>query len=216
VNRWCLSYHGYEPESEQLREALCTLGNGYFGTRGAAPESAADGVHYPGTYVAGLYNRLCTDVEGREVENESNVNVPNWLPLTFRIDDGPWFSIDEVEVLDYEQTLELQRGVLIRRTRFRDSSGRTTTTAGSPCRSRPRISAFGPRSPTSDPSTWRSTTASGDSTPAARSTSRGDATVSGRSGVSSQMQRPPSATPRVQSSVASTVRTVKVSPPGSG
>jgi alpha,alpha-trehalase len=127
AGEWDLTYRGYDPEKEQLREALCTLGNGCFGTRGAAPESTADGVHYPGTYVAGLYNRLSTDIGGRQVENESNVNVPNWLPLTFRIDDGPWFSIDEVEVLDYEQTLELRRAVLIRKIRFRDEAGRETS-----------------------------------------------------------------------------------------
>ncbi len=27
---WSLVYEGYEPEKEGLREALCTLGNGYF------------------------------------------------------------------------------------------------------------------------------------------------------------------------------------------
>ena len=74
-----------------MREALCTVGNGYLATRGAAPESA-DGVHYPGTYVAGCFNRLRTEVAGQMVENESLVNVPNWLPLTFRAEDGPWLG----------------------------------------------------------------------------------------------------------------------------
>jgi alpha,alpha-trehalase len=35
---------------------LCTLGNGYFATRGASPESEADEIHYPATYLAGGYN----------------------------------------------------------------------------------------------------------------------------------------------------------------
>ena len=30
-------YQGYDPGQEGLREALCTLGNGYFATRGALP-----------------------------------------------------------------------------------------------------------------------------------------------------------------------------------
>lgn len=34
MNRWILGYDGYDPEAEGLREALCTLGNGYFATRG--------------------------------------------------------------------------------------------------------------------------------------------------------------------------------------
>jgi trehalose/maltose hydrolase-like predicted phosphorylase len=46
-------------------------------------------MHYPGTYLAGGYNRLVSEVAGRKVENEDLVNMPNWLPLTFRIDDGP-------------------------------------------------------------------------------------------------------------------------------
>jgi trehalose/maltose hydrolase-like predicted phosphorylase len=59
---------------------LCTLGNGYFATRGAALEAAAGAVHYLGTYVAGVYNRAVSRVGGREVENEDLVNLPNWLP----------------------------------------------------------------------------------------------------------------------------------------
>ena len=34
MNDWTLSYEGYDPSEEGLREALCTLGNGYFATRG--------------------------------------------------------------------------------------------------------------------------------------------------------------------------------------
>src|SRR3954453_1396157 len=55
---WILEFDGWDPADEGRREALCTLGNGRFATRGAAPESAADDVHYPGTYAAGCYNRL--------------------------------------------------------------------------------------------------------------------------------------------------------------
>ena len=52
---WTLHYENVAPRHEGLREALCTLGNGYFATRGAAPESHADGVHYPATYIAGCF-----------------------------------------------------------------------------------------------------------------------------------------------------------------
>lgn len=34
---WVWGYEGYEPKEERLREALCTLGNGYFATRGPHP-----------------------------------------------------------------------------------------------------------------------------------------------------------------------------------
>ena len=57
MQNWKLKYDGLRKEQEGLREALCTLGNGYFATRGAAEESKADGTHYPGTYLQGGYNR---------------------------------------------------------------------------------------------------------------------------------------------------------------
>jgi alpha,alpha-trehalase len=126
VSTWTLAYEGFDPGEERLREALCTLGNGYFATRGAAPETAADGVHYPGTYVAGCYNRLVSQVGGREVENEDLVNVPNWLPLTWRPQDGDWFDLRAAEVLDYRQEVDLRRGVLTRFLRARDQRGRVT------------------------------------------------------------------------------------------
>ena len=117
---WDFTFEGYDPQSEKFREALCTLGNGYFATRGAAPESKAGQVHYPGTYAAGVYNRLVDDVSGTTIDNESLVNLPNWLPLTFRVDGGSWFDIDEVTLLSYRQTLDLRGAVLTREFRFRD------------------------------------------------------------------------------------------------
>ena len=126
MNPWTLAYDGFDPSRERLREALCTLGNGYFATRGAAPEAAAGAVHYPGTYVAGCYDRLVSQVAGRQVENEDLVNVPNWLPLTFRPEGGQWLNLDELEVLDYRQELDLRRGMLLRVLRTRDNQARVT------------------------------------------------------------------------------------------
>lgn len=124
---WTLAYNGFEPDLEGLREALCALGNGYFCTRGAAEWADADEVHYPGTYLAGGYNRLTTEVSGRLVENEDLVNMPNWLCLTFRIEDGDWFDLGAVELLSYQQKLNTRDGVLTRSMRFRDGEGRETS-----------------------------------------------------------------------------------------
>lgn len=124
---WNFTFEGYDPATEKLREALCTVGNGYFATRGAAPESKAGQVHYPGTYAAGVYNRLFDTVSGVTIDNESLVNLPNWLPLTFRVDGADWFDIDDVTVLSYRQTLDLRGAVLTREVRFRDSAGRTSS-----------------------------------------------------------------------------------------
>ena len=123
---WLLRYIGYDPATEGLREALCTLGNGYWGTRGAAAESCDDGVHYPGTYLAGVYNRVQTDLGERIVEDEHLVNAPNWLPLGFRVADGDWFDPGHSQLVTYLQELDLRRGVLTRVIRCRDEAGRTT------------------------------------------------------------------------------------------
>ncbi|WP_199433746.1 glycoside hydrolase family 65 protein [Qaidamihabitans albus] len=123
---WLLSYGGDSPESVATREALLTLANGYAGVRGADPESAADGVHYPGTYIAGLYNRLTSTVQGQQRQDESMVNLPNWLPLTFRVDGGPWFGAGYGEVAHQHLALDLRRGLLIREAVVTDEAGRWT------------------------------------------------------------------------------------------
>ena len=126
ASAWSLVFDGFDQASEGIREALCTLGNGYFATRAAASWAVADGVHYPGTYLAGGYNRLRTNVAGRVVENEDLVNFPNWLPLNFHIADDGWFDARTTTILSYRQELDLQHGILLRTTRFEDQRGRRT------------------------------------------------------------------------------------------
>ncbi|MCX6270297.1 MAG: beta-phosphoglucomutase family hydrolase [Bacteroidetes bacterium] len=123
---WWITYHSYEPEKEGTREALLTVGNGYLGTRGAMEENNASGINYPGTYIAGLYNRLITPVAGHDVENEDFVNIPNWLCLTFKIDDDDWFDINTTTILSVERRLNLYSGLLRRYLVVRDDKGRET------------------------------------------------------------------------------------------
>ena len=123
---WRLVYEGYDPHQEPLREALCTLGNGRFATRGAAEWAADDGIHYPGTYIAGGYSRLTTDVADRGIVNEDLVNFPNWLTLGFHPADGHELHDPSNQLHDYRQELDLQRGILHRAFTVRDSSGRET------------------------------------------------------------------------------------------
>jgi alpha,alpha-trehalase len=123
---WTLDYDGFEPDKEKLREALCTLGNGYFASRGAAPESRAGPNHYPGNYLAGVYNRRESRIADHAIENESMVNVPNWLCLSFGIGEDEWFDLEEVEIDSYRQELDLRKGVLRRKVRFTDGRGHRT------------------------------------------------------------------------------------------
>lgn len=126
-NNWSLVYDSFIPEQEGMREALCTLGNGYIAVRGSATESIADDIHYPGCYLAGGYNRLETEIAGRVVENEDLVNCPNWLPISYRIDGGEWFVLKAVALIDYHQELNIKEGTLQRKILFTDAHGRKTT-----------------------------------------------------------------------------------------
>jgi trehalose/maltose hydrolase-like predicted phosphorylase len=124
---WVLAYEDFDPAREGIRESLCALGNGYFETRGAAPWARADDIRYPGTYLAGGYNRLRTNIAGRVVENEDLVNFPNWLALEFRIADEDWFDERKVRILSHRQELDLRSGLLSRAIRFEDGKGRRST-----------------------------------------------------------------------------------------
>ena len=124
---WVFGYDRFDPDDEGHRETLCTLGNGYVATRGAAEWAAADDVHYPGTYLAGGYDRLVSDVAGRPIENEDLVNLPNWLWLQHRTGDGEWFDLRRVTIEDYRAELLLDRGLFQRTIRYRDTDGRETT-----------------------------------------------------------------------------------------
>ena len=121
---WVLTYEGFDSEEEKLREALCTVGNGYMGTRGCFEGEKASAVHYPGTYIAGVYNNLTTRIEDRKVFNDDLVNCPNWLPIEFRIGGGNFVSPLELEVLSYVHTLNMREGVMERSIVCRDTMGR--------------------------------------------------------------------------------------------
>jgi alpha,alpha-trehalase len=121
---WRWTYTGYDPAEEPLRETLCATGNGYITTRGSLPESVHDDVHHPGTYLAGVYNRLTDEVAGRSVENESMVNVPSWLPVTITADDGMPFDVEHCEVLHHHLELDLARSLLVRQSRLAHPDGR--------------------------------------------------------------------------------------------
>jgi beta-phosphoglucomutase family hydrolase len=124
---WSLVYEDFNPPREGMREALCALGNGYFAIRGTPPWARADAVYYPGTYLAGGYNRLRTPVDGRVVENEDLVNFPNALSLDFQIEGDDWFDLRTTKILSYRQDLDLRRGMLLRTIRFEDKQGRRST-----------------------------------------------------------------------------------------
>jgi len=131
---WLLRYFDYEQESERSREALLAVGNGYIGTRGALEESSANKVNYPGTYISGLFNRLVSKVGDRDVENEDFVNITNWLPVSFRINEEDWFAFNpdaSQKLLKMNRTLDMYSGELSREMELEDEKGRITRVGSS-------------------------------------------------------------------------------------
>jgi trehalose/maltose hydrolase-like predicted phosphorylase len=126
VKGFSLAYDGFDAAEEGLREALTSTGNGYLCARGTAEWEDADDVHYPGTYVHGVYNRETTILGGLPVLNEDLVNLPNWLVLKLRIEGEHAIRLDNVELLAYRHELDIRNAIVMRDLRFRDRSGRVT------------------------------------------------------------------------------------------
>lgn len=110
-DNWSITYHEYDSKLEKSRESLLAVGNGYFGNRGAMEEVRADENHYPGTYIAGLYNRLKSPVGDRMIENEDFVNTPNWTLIEFKINDGDWWDYKTADFEIYKKHLCLKTGL---------------------------------------------------------------------------------------------------------
>jgi len=125
---WNLTYYSFDPEEERLREALTTVGNGYIGTRGSYAGAGIEGnTHYPGTYIAGLYNRVGTEVNGKTVYNNDFVNCPNWTRVDCFLSTeakGAALHPEKQEVLSWRQWLDMREAVTHHRAVFQDDQGR--------------------------------------------------------------------------------------------
>ena len=110
-DNWSITYHEYDVKKEKSRESLLAVGNGYFGNRGAMEEVKADENHYPGTYIASLYNRLESPVGDRMIENEDFANTPNWTLVEFKIDNGDWWDYKTANFEIFKKHLCLKTGL---------------------------------------------------------------------------------------------------------
>lgn len=126
MNPWVLTFNDLDFRQIGLREALCTLGNGYFATRGALEESRADGCHYPGTYLAGGYNKLTSSLAGRTVTHEDLVNLPNWLIIYFYPLDSQANWLMSSKLVKHKLELNMYQGLLKRMSHILDAQGRET------------------------------------------------------------------------------------------
>jgi len=112
---WVVRETSFEPERLHQMETVFTIGNGYLGTRGTFEEG------YPGQLQATLVHGLYDDAP---LVHTELVNAPDWLPIELFV-AGERFSLVEGQVLDYERWLDLRRGLLGRRVRWRSPKGRT-------------------------------------------------------------------------------------------
>lgn len=110
---WHLDYYGIDHGKRQYgQESMQTIGNGFYGLRGTYLEAKANDDNYPATYVAGVFNQLGTPINGRNVINEDLVNLPNAQYITFSIDGGELFQVNDQNVVEVNRSLDLKTGLL--------------------------------------------------------------------------------------------------------
>ena len=124
---WNLTYTDFSIKDEKLRETLTSIGNGYLGIRGAYEGSHISQHHYPGTYIAGIFNRVPSQVHNQTVLNNDFVNTPNWLPVKFRIGGGEYIDPYHQKILSYRQNLNLRNGLMEREMVIQDNLGRISS-----------------------------------------------------------------------------------------
>ncbi|MBV9169456.1 MAG: glycoside hydrolase family 65 protein, partial [Chloroflexi bacterium] len=67
-----------------------------------------------------------TSLGGEEMEDESIVNLPNWLLMRFRAAEGEWLQPESTQVSTYLQEVNLSRGVFSRQMSLTDADERRT------------------------------------------------------------------------------------------
>lgn len=112
---WTVIETQFNAELLHHKETVFTIGNGYLGTRGSFEEGYSRAL--PATLIHGVYNDV-------PVVYTELANCPDWLPLTVIV-NGDRFRLDSGEVLNYERQLDLRRGILSRKVRWRSPSGKT-------------------------------------------------------------------------------------------
>ncbi|MFH2145075.1 MAG: glycoside hydrolase family 65 protein [Candidatus Omnitrophota bacterium] len=107
---WLINENGWARRLQNIRESQFTLGNGYLSSRGILEEMPYNS--RPGTYIAGIYDKISAQVD-------ELVNLPNPVNFKFSI-GGQKLDMFTMDVLEHKRTLNLKKGMLLRRTIYRD------------------------------------------------------------------------------------------------
>ena len=113
MNLWQIDEEAFDANKLRSLETLYTIGNGYFGTRGAFEEGYPKAT--PATLMAGVFDKI-------DIGKEELANVPDWLPIKLFV-NGERFRLSEGKVLSYHRVLDMQRAVLRREVRWQSSAG---------------------------------------------------------------------------------------------
>ncbi len=111
---WQLQETGLKSDYVRYYESAFALGNGYLGTRGSYEEKVCN--RTPATLVAGVFDKAPDEVT-------ELANVANWLDLDIAIDGIP-VHLEENAILHHERILDLQSGVLYRKSLLRLTASR--------------------------------------------------------------------------------------------
>ena len=111
---WVIKETGWARSLQSIRESQFALGNGYLGTRGVYEEIPYDAM--PGVYLAGVYDKMGSQVD-------ELVNFPN--PINFRFTvKGEKLDLIATDALEHKRVLNMKKGILTRRTLYRDTKKR--------------------------------------------------------------------------------------------
>ncbi len=113
MNLWQIEEETFDADKLRSLETLYTIGNGYFGTRGAFEEGYPKAT--PATLLAGVFDNI-------DIGKEELANVPDWLPIKLFVNNER-FSLSEGEVLGYRRVLDMRRGILNREVHWRSATG---------------------------------------------------------------------------------------------
>lgn len=110
-NEWLIHEEGWDRKNQSVRETQFALGNGVLGSRGVLEEMPYDS--YAGTYIANIFDKTAAQVT-------ELANLPN--PVNFSVvSDGEKIDMVGMDVLSHERTLDIGKGLLVRKTLYSNS-----------------------------------------------------------------------------------------------
>jgi len=115
VNLWQISEDTFNPELKHLhsQETVYTVGNGYFCTRGTFEEGYLKA--NPATLLFGVFDSV-------PIAKEELANAPDWTLVSLTV-NGERFRLEKGKIIDYNRTLDMQKGLLQRTVRWESPQG---------------------------------------------------------------------------------------------